>query len=232
MRNSDLFYSKAAEFQSKRKAVMDTYEKTIAGLERARGSQLYTEETQKAAQARDTALKALRDEYRGSFSTALGAMAAENDKRGETPPTAEQLSILQALKMRDKVTRADLDRAANSCKNNPLAISVLNELSQKCGIFHVYRAETGEMGVEDTAQAINSLRRSVNDFMEHDTQKAARIAANYYETVYGNTGNGRNLPKRPLFSDKEGCFNTLLGMDKATCAAFCAAVDGDGAADN
>ena len=55
IRNSDLFYSRAAEFQSKRKDIMDTYESTLAKLEKAKGSQLYTEETEKAEKAKKDA---------------------------------------------------------------------------------------------------------------------------------------------------------------------------------
>ena len=227
IRNSDLFYSRAAEFQSKRKEVTDAYEKRIAELEKAKGSQLYREESEKAAQTRDAALQALQSEYREYFRISLDAMADANGKRGVTPPTAEQLAILQALKMRDSVTQRELDRAANSCKSNALAISVINEIAKNNGILRGYHTETGEMSAEEVDRTIESLRGGLNDFMEHDTRRAARAAAKLHADLYGATG--RELPKRPLFADKESCFNALLpfGMSKETYTAFCEAVDGE-----
>lgn len=230
MKNTDIFYSKAAEFQSKRKAITDAYEKRLNELEKAKGSQLYTEERGKAADARNTALQALQIEYRETFRATLDAMANANGKRGATPPTADQLSILQALQMRDTVALEELNRAANSCKDNALAISVLNEIARKNGHMRTYRTESGDMSAADVDQAINGLRKGLADFMAHDTPRAARIAAENHAALYGKAATERPLPKRQLFTDKESCFNALFtfSMDKEAFAAFCAAVDGDG----
>lgn len=226
---SDLFYSRAKEYQSKRKDIMDTYESTLAKLEKAKGSQLYTEETEKAAKTRDAALQALQSEYREYFRISLDAMADANGKRGIAAPTAEQLSILQALKMRDTVSQKELDRAANSCKDNALAISVINEIAKKNGFIRGYHTESGEMSVEDADKVINDLKAALPDFMAHDTSRAARIVAEHNARMYGATGEERPLAKRPLFEDKASCFNQLLpfGMSEATYNGFCAAVDGD-----
>ena len=228
IKNSDLFYSRAAEYQSKRKDIIDTYESTLAKLEKAKGSQLYTEETEKAAQTRDAAIQALKEEYGGYFRISLDAMSEANGKRGVTPPTADQLSILQALKMRDSVTQRELDRAANSCKDNALAISVINEIAKKNGFLRGYHTESGEMSVEDVDKTIDSLRSGLADFMSHDTSRAARAAQKYYGEKYGTDGE-RPLAKRPLFEDKASCFNELVafGMSKDGFNAFCAAVDGE-----
>ena len=239
IKNSDLFYSRAAEFQSKRKEIIDTYESTLAKLEKAKGSQLYTEETEKAAKTRDAALEALQSEYREYFRISLDAMADANGKRGVTPPTADQIAILQALKMRSKpdpnnataitAFQRELDRAANSCTDNAMCISVINDIARDCGIMRPYHCTAKEMSVEDAARTIENLRSSLNDFMQHDTSRAARAAAEHNARMYGTTGNERPLAKRPLFEDKASCFNQLLpfGMSEATYNGFCAAVDGN-----
>jgi hypothetical protein len=229
IKNSDLFYNRAKEYQSKRKEVMDTYESTLAKLEKAKGSHLYTEETEKAAKTRDAALQSLQREYNEYFRISLDAMADANNKRGIAALTADQLSILQALKMRDNVSQKELDRAANSCKDNALAISVINEIAKKNGFMRGYHTENGEMSVEDADKVINNLKAALPDFMAHDTSKAARIVAEHNARLYGTTGNERPLAKRPLFEDKASCFNQLLpfGMSEATYNGFCTAVDGN-----
>jgi len=229
MKNSDLFYSRAAEFQSKRKEIIDTYESTLAKLDKAKGSQLYTEETEKAAKTRDAALQALQNEYRDYFRISINAMSEANGKRGIAAPTADQLAILQALKMRDNVSQKELDRAANSCKDNALAISVINEIAQKNGYLRGYNTESGEMSIEDADKVIDDLKAALPDFMAHDTSRAARIAREHNARLYGASGEERPLEKRPLFDSKASCFNTLLpfGMSAERYTGFIAAVDGE-----
>lgn len=229
IKNSDLFYSRAAEFQSKRKDIIDTYESTLAKLEKAKGSQLYTEETEKAAKTRDAALEALQSEYRDYFRISLDAMSEANGKRGVTPPTADQIAILQALKMRDSLTQRELDRAANNCADNAVAMGVINELAKKNGFMRGYSCTAKEASIEDVDRAIQSIRGSLNDFMQYDTSRAARAAQHYYGEKYGTTGNERPLAKRPLFENKAECFNTLspFGMNGEAFTAFCEAVDGN-----
>ena len=73
------------------------------------------------------------------------------------------------------------------------------------------------------------LQAALPDFMEHDTKRAARLAAEHNARMYGTTGNERPLPKRELFDNKADCYaeftHGMLSGDALT--AFCAAVDGE-----
>lgn len=234
--NSELFFIKAKDFQNKRKAIMDTYETRAAQLEDARGSKYFTDEMKKATDARDNALSELKSEYRESFRIALDGMSKANGNRGTTPPTQEQLAILQVLQMRgivDEPYRAafqkDLDRAANTCADNAMCISVLNDISRKNGFIRGYHSTAKEMSVEDVDRVIKNLTDVLPDFMEHDTKRAARIVQERNARLYGTTGNEKPLPKRPLFDSKADCYaeftHGLLSGEALT--AFCAAVDGE-----
>ena len=228
IKNSDLFYSRAAEFQSKRKEIIDTYESTLAKLEKAKGSQLYTEETEKAAKTRDAALQALQSEYREYFRISLDAMSKANAARKMTPPTEEELRTLQLLKMKEKPTEAELQAAANTLKGNATCLSVLTEISHNAGYMRGYMSysETKEMPVEEAEDAIKGLASSVRDFMDFDTPRAARLAINHHNTLYGAPAEAPALPKRPLFEDKAGCFYEVCGLAGDTLTAFENAVDG------
>lgn len=225
-RNSDTFFSQAKAFQDKRIGIMSTYEKRLAELERARGSQLYKEESEKAAQSRDADLQALQDEYRKYFRASLDAMADANSKRGVTPPTASQIAILQALKMRESVSQKELDQAATVCRNNSIAISILNEIGRKNGYMRSYHSETGELSAEEVDRIIDSLRNGIDDFLAHDTTRAARTVATHNMRLYGKSSE-RPLKKRPIFTDKAGCFNELLpfGVSRESLDGFCKAID-------
>ena len=219
LKNSELFFIKAKDFQNKRKEIMDTYETRAAQLEDARGSKYFTD-------------------VDGVVTVDLKKIMNEeaNGSRGTTPPTQEQLAILQVLQMRgvvDEPQRAafqkDLDRAANTCADNAMCISVLNDIARKNGFLRGYHSTAKEMSVDDADRMIKDLQAALPDFMEHDTKRAARIAAEHNARMYGTTGNERPLPKRELFDNKADCYaefsHGMLSGDALT--AFCAAVDGE-----
>lgn len=229
IKNTDLFYTRAKEYQGKRAAIVDEYEKRMKALEDAKGSKYFTDEAKKAEDKRDEALTALKDEYNGYFNIAFDAMRKANAARKMTPPTEEELRTLQLLKMKDKPTEAELAAAANTLKGNVTCLSVLTEIAHNAGYMRGYMgySETKEMPVEEAEAAIKGLASSVRDFMDYDTPRAARVAQNHHETLYGVNPNATPLPKRPLFEDKAGCFYEVARMGGDSLEAFKNAVDGE-----
>lgn len=229
IKNTDLFYTRAKEYQGKRAAIVDEYEKRMKALEDAKGSKYFTDEAKKAEDKRDEALTALKDEYNGYFNIAFDAMRKANAARKMTPPTEEELRTLQLLKMKEKPTEAELAAAANTLKGNVTCLSVLTEIAHNAGYMRGYMgySETKEMPVEEAEAAIKGLASSVRDFMDYDTPRAARVAQNHHETLYGVNPNATPLPKRPLFEDKAGCFYEVARMGGDSLEAFKNAVDGE-----
>ena len=229
IKNTDLFYTRAKEYQGKRAAIVDEYEKRMKALEDAKGSKYFTDEAKKAEDKRDEALTALKDEYNGYFNIAFDAMRKANAARKMTPPTEEELRTLQLLKMKEKPTEAELAAAANTLKGNVTCLSVLTEIAHNAGYMRGYMgySETKEMPVEEAEAAIKGLASSVRDFMDYDTPRAARVAQNHHETLYGVNPNATPLPKRPLFEDKAGCFYEVTRMGGDSLEAFKNAVDGE-----
>ena len=198
IKNTDLFYNRAREYQNKRKVIMDCFEKRVKSLEDTRGSKYFDDEMKKATDARDGALSALKVEYAEYFRISLDAMSKGNASRKMTPPTEEELRTLQLLKMKDKPTETELQAAANTLKGNTTCLSVLTEIAHN----------------------------AVRDFMDYDMPRAARTAQNYHETVYGTIPDAPALNKRPLFDDKAGCFYEVYRLSGDALTAFCTAVDG------
>ena len=60
IKNTDLFYTRAKEYQDKRKGIIDEYEKRLESLETAKGSKYFDDESKKAEDKRDEALTALK----------------------------------------------------------------------------------------------------------------------------------------------------------------------------
>ena len=226
--NTDLFYTRAKEYQDKRANIISTYDERMKALENAKGSKLFEEESKKAEDTRDAALNALKSEYNTYFGISLDAMAKANASRKMTPPTEEELRTLQLLKMKDKPTEAELQAAANTLKGNVSCLSVLTEISHNAGYLRGYTdyADNKEMPFEDVDEAIKNIHGNLRDFMDYDTTRAGRVAANYHAEHYGANPEAQALPKRPLFDDKAGCFYEICGMTGEVLAAFENAVNG------
>ena len=226
--NTTLFFTRAKEYQDKRKGIVDTYDKRLEALEDAKGSKYYTDEVKKAEDTRDEALTALKGEYGEYFRISLDAMSKANGSRGMTPPTEEELRTLQLLKMKDKPTEAELAAAANTLKGNATCLSVLTEIAHNAGYMRGYNnySENKEMTVEGAEATIKGLASSVREFMDYDTPRAARLARAHQERTYGVPADAPALPKRPLFEDKAGCFRELAGLSGDSLTAFENAVDG------
>lgn len=226
MSNTNQIFKLAKEYQDKREMINNAFNKRATEIEDAKGSRYYDTEIKKATDTQRTALENLSKEYVPLFDNVLQAMKKANENRGMTPPTEEELRLLQLLKMKEKITEAELDAAANTLKGNATCLAVLTEISRKQGYIRGYMSysDSKEMPVETTESIIRELVKAIRDFIEYDTPKAARIAREYHEAYYGAAGDP--LPKRPLFSDKSGCFSELIRISGDELTAFCKAVDG------
>lgn len=228
IKNSDVLFKKLLEFQNQRKEIVDNYDNRRANLERAKGSQYYTDELRKAEDTKNAALDALKAECRPIFDQTLQSMSEANRARGMTPPTDDELRLLQLLKMKEHISETEFEAAANTLKGNPACLSVLTEIAHKQGIMRGYTsyAATKEMPVDAVANVIEGLTASIRDFMEHDTPKAARLYIEHHAERYGIDPNAAPPPKRPLFTDKGGCYRQIANLYDDALTAFCRAVDG------
>lgn len=226
--NTDLLFSRMKQYQDKRKAVMDEYEKRLEWLEDKKGSEYYTEEEKIARDKRDEDLQTLRGEYDESARTAIKAMKEANSKRPAAAPTEEELRIVQALKLRDSVTEEELSMIANSVRGNGLCLDIVQDVAKKNNIMRNYRSicEENRLSPSFVTDKLDYLESNVFDFLAHDTPRAARLAAEHYERYYGNKTDERDLPKRPLFDSKEDFFRQTAGLDGDTLSRFMEAVDG------
>lgn len=250
MKNTLNLFAKAKEYQDKRKEIIDNYEARLKALEKMRGSEYFKEETEKAAKDRDTALSSLKDEYRGGFGAILHEMKAVSSRRATEAPTAEELRIVQALKLRDfdsmrnmnkNAVAEELNQIAHAVKGNALCLSIVQDTARKYGILGDYMGMyTGSnMPAASVYGCIDLMGSRLKEFMDYDTSTPARIAREAHERRYGKmdetkprefTGMGYSagytpLPKRPLFNSREEMFKTLFNMDGETLSAFTAAVD-------
>lgn len=241
MKNSENLFFHAKKYQDERKAIIEAYEKKIASLEDAKGSKLYEKESKKAAEDRDNALTSLKAEYSGGFNSILKEMRNASDTRGATPPTEEELRLVQALKLKETATQAELDRIANAVKGNGLCLSIVQDVAKKNGVMRNYISLCTEkaMPAAGVDECLKSLVNGIKDFMESDISKAARLYKEQHERLYGKMDEskapervmggymaGYTPPaKRPLFDTKEGFYSVIMNLKGEELTAFCNSVD-------
>lgn len=144
--NRTLEYHKSVKaYRENLGAIWNEFDKKVAALERYKGSVGYDAELEKAVQDRDAAIKELQGKAYARFAELINGMKESARNRPLVAPTAEQMGVLQLLQMREKVTRDELEQAARTLKDNPAALSVLEEIAQKHDIH------SGGFAMESTA---------------------------------------------------------------------------------
>ena len=124
------YYEACTGYRQGLRGIWADFDKKMQQLERYKGSAGYEKEKAEAEKARDAAITALQTEYRDKFNGILKGMRESATTRSMTPPTQEQLALLQALKMRDKISRDELEQAGRTLKDSPVCLSVLQEIAQ------------------------------------------------------------------------------------------------------
>lgn len=225
--NTDDFYRSAKEYQDKRAGIIADYERTMKEIEDMRGSQRFETESKRARETKEAKIKELKAQYIGSLTKSLQAMEEANGKRELTPPTADELRLIQLLKLKEQPTEKELAAAAQTLKNNALCLAVLNDIGRAQGYMKNYTSYSTEkeMGITDAENIINNLKSNLQDFLDYDTSKAGRIAAQHHADLYGTTGTEKPIPKRATFTTKSECFSELAHIGGDVLETFFAAVD-------
>lgn len=250
MNNTQILYTKAKEYQDKRKAVIDAYEDRLAYLEQMRGSKYYEDEAKKAETIRDDALTALKAEYIPGFEAIFKEMQAVSGRREIKAPTAEELRIVQALKLRDyksmenknlDAMEEELSRIARTVKGNSMCLSIVQDVARENGINTDYmEMYTGSnMPHETVIRCLAEMRKKIIDFVEYDTSPVGRFAREKHEQRFGKMDEGTMpeevllgvkagyspIPKRELFNTQTEFYSSIFGLNNEPYSMFSAAVN-------
>ena len=160
------YHQNATEYRTKLKSIWESFDKKVASMERYKGSKGYAEELEKAENERDTAIMELQKEYQTKFFQVINGMKESALNRAMIPPSPEQLSVLQVLKMREKLSKDELNQAARTLAGNPAALSVLEEIAQKQNIHFTGFEMESTAGIirhieslEDSAKRLCALQK-------------------------------------------------------------------------
>ena len=223
---SERFFERMKDYQDARAAIIEKYDKRMNALKSATGSQYYENESKKAAEEKEKALEMLKSTKGQLLFTTLDAMQIKSDERKETPPTDEQLKILQATTSLKNVDPEYLDTIANSLQESDLCLSVLDDFASANGIRRNYRAmsKNPKMSPGNTTATIQEIRKAVDEFIRTDKNENIERIVQSRNDRFGD--NGTEIPKRELFTDDKSMYEIITPwMSPEKVAAFRAAVD-------
>lgn len=155
MTNTQRYLNSIKGFRKDLQEVNDKFRPEYERLERFKDSGSYAQSKKLLDDRRNAEVEELRREYADRLKSAVDAMEKTYMNRPASAPTQEQLSVLQALKLRDHVNRDELRRAAQTMRGCPVAERALEEIARKSG--EILGLEQ-EISSDTVRQSLHSLR--------------------------------------------------------------------------
>lgn len=184
MTRTKLFYEEITSFRENLRNIEKEYTKGLSNIEKYKGSAAYTEELRKLENKRTEAVKHAQEKTSKILFSLLSEMREAATSRPMIAPTPEILSLLQVLKMRKEISIDELQQAARTVGECPVALSVLDELARE----HEYMGyHFGKESTDSILKHINSLTASARKIirMEAVDRKREMIdAASPYSENY------------------------------------------------
>lgn len=164
MSNTGKFYQTVKDFREELRGLEAEYQSEMQKLEPHKGSAYYEKAKAALDKARELTLDELRRVYGKTFEDTFAAMEAEYANKPMIAPSADQLAMLQVLKMRDSVTREELRQCANACKGCSVALEMLKEIAHKNNIYGLI----DDSSTPPVAETMRTLRKRASYLLGAD----------------------------------------------------------------
>lgn len=224
--NTTNLYRTVAAFMLARSEAIEEYRLMTRRYEAARGSKLYDDKMAEARKKRDKTISDAQFIAKQEIRETLKAMAEKADKIALQAPTAEQIRLLQLLKMKDRLTEAECTGAANAMNGNAACLALVDELARKSGVLHTsyvnslavktYSPETARLTIKELGESCYSIVNNTTG-----ARKPALLAKQWHQNVHGSTFDPYELPQEEPFKDESDFYEQM----NIPLSAFSAAVD-------
>lgn len=220
-------------FDNFRREARTEYEDFRRRNERFRGSSGYAADMKAAAAKRKSATDFAREKASEKINEYIAQMRANAGKVAITPPTPEQVSILQVLSMKQKVPKQELDRAAQSMNGNSFALSALNDIADKHyypgspeGNYHTnYLVNATDLSDTAVENYLRSIVNACRDRLKTSATKAALEGAVFQWNTHGISYDEDNLPQKKELVSERGFYGEII--PESHYDAFMKAVNGE-----
>ena len=205
-------YEAMKKFTDIRAGAREKYLATMRPLADAKGTEYYNRMEKQAAVERLSEVDEARRDCNETLSQLFTAMQEANHRRSFSPPTEEQLRLLQLYLLREKLEYDELQRLANSMNGNAVAMEVVQDIAKKNGILHDFRSEGNEYTISAADEAIRNLADGCRRLMESGAVRGRLMEARRNYERYGTKFNEDDLPQVPQFNT-EADFQAYMGYD-------------------
>lgn len=185
------YFKTYANHRAALRAAWSAYNDGMETIKAYKGSAGYDDRAKELAATRDAAVAAARATAAKDFDGILAGMRCSLDFMPMPVVTDEQMNALAVLKMRDKVTRGELEQAARAVADNPVALGVVYEVAEKNN-YHNLRGVVGGESIDSTRRCIESLASSARALCALDKVDAMRERAERAMRSVHETGTGVN----------------------------------------
>lgn len=202
-------------FMEARSEAREAYLLTCRRLEQARGSQLYSDGVKAAADKRAATVREAQHRARAEATAIFEKMRKNASSISASPPSADQLALLEVLKMRETIDREELDEAAAAMAGCSMGLAVIDDLAAKNRLFSNYAQTMSTKLSRATAEAmINEVERNINKMLadEIGATPAAAQYAEYRKMMYGESTDPDSLPQVQPYPD-EFAFLEAVGIE-------------------
>lgn len=138
MSNVEWYYKTVRKYREGLNKINGKYDQQIESKKSYIGSAGYAADVEKIEGEQMTEIQALKTECSKAFDSCLASMQEHAQARPAVAPTDEQMRLIQLLKLKEHVSRDELEHAANSMGDCGLALSILEEIARAHDIlgFH------------------------------------------------------------------------------------------------
>lgn len=172
------------------KDARDRYERKVEQLAGYEGKRRDAE-MEAAKETYEQEVAAIHAKYDGEVSRWVDAMGRGLSKGAATPPSDEQLRLLQLLQMRESLTEAEVESSAEQLAGNELAMGALVELVNKSGQPLGNALQPHKSVVQRRREALDVLRDRAVGLSAWGGGDADETVAEYYEVKR----NGGRMPR-------------------------------------
>lgn len=236
MNRTQEYYRIAQAHREALRAIWTAYNDTLTRIDRYKGSAGYEEDKREAEKARDAAIKAQAQVTAAAFDSVLSGMRERAGGVVAIPPTAEELRLLEALKLREVdtgkpgvkgLTREELTAAGRALQDNTIALHTLDSIAGKHGYYNMFInypawSNTASAHQQRIAALTASAREIVRLTRPDGGAEAISAAVRSGEGALSAIRNGR-IDRD--FPDAEAAVTYLGSMTAAEYPGFAAAVN-------
>ena len=120
------------------RSIWAAYNETMTKLDRYKGSAGYVDDEKAAAKVRDEAISAQKAVTAKAFDNVLQGMRDKVGGQAAIPPGDAELRLLQTIKLRDTISREELQAAGRALQDNSVALHTLDDIAQGHGFHNLF----------------------------------------------------------------------------------------------